>query len=138
MVSEQGFTSKLNRREEKMSTRGEMCLELLSLDGSNYASWSTHVHKMLRAMGPQFERIVDVSICPPTLDWTNLSNLEEERKCLQINAQATNFLLSLLSEDLQDIILKMRDIREDAHLVWTILSELFDESKCDDYEKSLE
>ena len=48
-------------------------------------------------MGPHIERIVDVSISPPSDDLAILS--KEEVKCLQHNAQATNVLFSALSED---------------------------------------
>jgi hypothetical protein len=45
-----------------MSTSGEVSLELLLLDGSNYTSWSSSVLDVFRAMGPHIEQIVDVSI----------------------------------------------------------------------------
>ena len=50
-----------------MSTSEEVSLELLLLDGSNYASWSASVLDVFRAMGPHIERIVDVSISPPSV-----------------------------------------------------------------------
>ena len=67
-----------------MSTSEEVSLELLVLDSSNYASWSSSVLDVLRAMGPHIERIVDVSISPPSDDLAILS--KEEVKCLQHNA----------------------------------------------------
>jgi hypothetical protein len=48
-------------------------------------------------MGPQIERIIDVSISPPSDDLAYLSR--EEVKCLQHDAQAINVLFSALSED---------------------------------------
>jgi len=45
-----------------MSTSEEVSLELLLLDGSNYASWSASVLAVFRDMGPNIEWIVDVSI----------------------------------------------------------------------------
>ena len=74
-----------------MSTSEEVTLELLILDGSNYASWSASVLNVFRAMCPHIEWIVDVSISPPSVDLANLSR--EEVKCLQHNAQATNVLV---------------------------------------------
>jgi hypothetical protein len=56
-----------------MSTGGEILLELLLLDGSNYASWSACALSVLRTMGSQIERIVDVSISPSSVDWSNLT-----------------------------------------------------------------
>ena len=99
-----------------MSTSEEISLELLHLDGSNYASWSASVLDVLRAMGPHIERIVDVSISPPSDDLAILS--KEEVKCLQNNAQATNVLFSVLSEDVFDaIIFGDGEPLEDAHLI---------------------
>ena len=74
-----------------MSTSEEVSLELLLLDGSNYAFWSTSVLTAFRDMGPHIERIIDVSISPPSDDLTILSKVE--LKCLQHNAQATNVLV---------------------------------------------
>jgi hypothetical protein len=45
-----------------MSTGTKVSLELLRLDGLNYASWSTSVLTVFKDMGPHIERIVDVSI----------------------------------------------------------------------------
>ena len=38
-----------------MSTSAEVSLELLLLDGLNYASWFTCMLDIFRAMGPQIE-----------------------------------------------------------------------------------
>jgi hypothetical protein len=85
-------------------------------------------------MGPHIERIVDVSISPPTDDWAILS--KEEVKCLQYNAQDTNVLFSALSEDVLDaIIFGDGEPLDDAHIIWTTLKERYDKSKC--YEKLL-
>ena len=66
-----------------MSTSEEVTLELVLLDGSNYASWSASVLAIFRDMDPQIERIVDVSISPSD----DLAILcKEEVKCLQHNA----------------------------------------------------
>jgi hypothetical protein len=63
-----------------MSISEEVTLELLLLDGSNYACWSASVLNVFRDMGSQIERIVDVSILPPNVDLANLS--KKEVKCL--------------------------------------------------------
>ena len=83
-----------------MSISEEVSLELLLLNGLNYASWSASVLDVFRAMGPHIEQIVDVSILPHNDDLDILS--KEEVKCLQHNAQATNVLFSALSEDVFD------------------------------------
>jgi hypothetical protein len=120
-----------------MSTVGEVVLELLLLDGSNYESLSPCVLTIFRTMGPQIERIIDVSISPPNVDWSNLT--KEEEKCLQLNAQATNVLIHTLSKDVLDSIMDDDydddDILEDAHLIWTTLKERYGNSKCDDVEE---
>ena len=54
-----------------MSTSEDVFLELLLLDGSNYTSWSASVLDVFRAMGPHFERIVDVSIFLLVMIWTS-------------------------------------------------------------------
>ena len=101
-----------------MSTSEEVSLELLLLDGSNYTSWSACMLDIFRAMGPQIEQIVDVSISPPSDNLDYLSR--EEVKCLQHNAQATNILFSALSEDVFDtVIFGDGEPLMDAHLIWT-------------------
>ena len=67
-----------------MSTSEEVSLELLLLDGLNYAYWSASVLVVFRDMGPNIEQIVGVSISPPIVEFANLS--KEEVKCLQHNA----------------------------------------------------
>ena len=120
-----------------MSTSEEVSLELLLLDGSNYASWSASVLDVFRAMGPHIERIVDVSISPPSDDLDYLSR--EEVKCLQHNAQATNILFSALSEDVFDtVIFGDGEPLMDAHLIWTTLKERYDKSIYDEKYPSLE
>jgi hypothetical protein len=66
---------------------------------------------------------------------------QKKEKCLQLNAQATNVLIRALSKDVFDSIMDDEDdddILEDAHLIWTILKERYDKSKCDDEELILE
>jgi hypothetical protein len=119
------------------STSEEVSLELLLLDGSNYTSWSASVLAIFKDMGPHIERIVDVSISPPSDDLDYLSR--EEVKCLQHNAQATNVLFSALSEDVLDAIIFGDDEPlDDAHVIWTTLKERYDKSKYDEKLLSLE
>jgi hypothetical protein len=115
-----------------MSMGGDVLLELLLLDGSNYASCSACVHIYLRTMGSEIEQIVDVGISPPSVDWSNLT--KEEEKCLQLNAQATNVLIHALSKDVLDSIMddEYDDDILDAHLILTTLKERYDKSKYDD------
>ena len=114
-----------------MSTSEEVSLELLPLDGSNYTSWSACILDIFRAMGPQIEQIVDVSISPPSDNLDYLSR--EEVKCLQYNAQATNVLFSALSEDVFDtVIFGDGEPLMDAHLIWTTLKERYDKSSYDE------
>ena len=120
----------------EMSTRCEVTLEPLLLDGSNYASWSTYMLSVFRTMGPQIERIVDVSISPLNYVWGNLSS--EEMTCLQLNAQASYALLCALSPDVSHWMRKEHGPLEDAHLIWTKLKEKYESSKCNDEELSFE
>ncbi|RLM85484.1 hypothetical protein C2845_PM04G11540 [Panicum miliaceum] len=117
-----------------MSTPNEVFFEPLVSNGSNYASWSTHVLNAFRTMGPNVERILVVSILPPKFDinlinWTNIT--QEKLDCTQLNACLTNFLRSILCEDIQDAIFEMKEIRHDAHLIWATLKDTYDEAKCD-------
>ena len=92
---------------------------------------------IFRAMGPQIEQIVDVSILPPSDNLDHLSR--EEVKCLQYNAQATNVLFSALSEDVLDaIIFGDGEPLDDAHIIWTTLNGKYGSSKCDGKLLSLE
>jgi len=87
-------------------------------------------------MGPQIERIVDVSISPLNYVWGNLSS--EEMTCLQLNAQASYALLCALSPDVSHWMRKEHGPLEDAHLIWTKLKEKYELSKCNDEELSFE
>jgi hypothetical protein len=69
-----------------MSSDGEKCLELVLLDGSNYESWCNSILHYIDVFNPYLLNIIDVSICPPNINWANLS--VEEGKCLKLNAQA--------------------------------------------------
>src|SRR5436190_8503586 len=120
----------------EISTMCEVALEPLLLDGSNYASWSTYMLSVFRTMGPQIERIVDVSISPLNYVWENLSS--EKMTCLQLNAQASYALLCALSPDVSHWMRKEHGPLEDAHLIWTKLKEKYELSKCDDVELSFE
>jgi hypothetical protein len=74
------------------------------LDGSNYRSWCNSLLDTLKAFNPLLLSIVDASICPPNIDWDDF--YEEEGKCLQLNAQAINFLTNALSPNVEDLIVK--------------------------------
>ena len=74
-----------------MSTTCEVPFEPLSLDGSNYSSWSAHVLNILRTMDFSFEQIAEESILP--IDFDNLFKLSnEEMKCLVNNRRIDNLL----------------------------------------------
>ena len=88
-----------------MSTTCEVPFEPLSLDDSNYSSWSAHVPNILRTMGPSFEQIVDESILPN--DFDNLFKLSnEEMKCLVNNRRVVNLLFKNMDRELLDLIHK--------------------------------
>jgi hypothetical protein len=88
-------------------------------------------------MGPHIERIVDISISPPSDDFAILS--KEEVKWLQYNVQATNVLFSALSEYVLDImIFGYGEPLDDGHIIWTTLKERYEKSKYDKKLLSLE
>ena len=61
-----------------MSTFCEVSFEPLQCDGSNYYSWPAHILNVLRALGPSYEQVVEISILPK--DFDNLSKLSNEEK----------------------------------------------------------
>jgi hypothetical protein len=93
------------------------------LDGSNYKSWCNFILDILKAFNPSLFSIIDVSICPPNIDWDDFS--EEEGKCLQLNAQDINLLTKALSPNVEDLIMKEYEFLEDAHLLWKAIKEKF-------------
>ena len=99
-----------------MSTTCEVRFEPLSLDGSNYSSWSAHVFNVLMTMGPSFELIIDESILPN--DFDNLFKLSnEEMKCLINNRHVVNLLFKNMDRELSDLIHeddKLKETRFDA------------------------
>jgi hypothetical protein len=117
-----------------MSTPNESEPVLLQNDGSNFLPWSIHVLNAFRAISPLVEHIVDASISLPVVDWSNYKNMpEEEKRCVQLNAQDINVILSILSAEVQaEAIYNGQTPLESAHVIWTRLIELYGKSKCDD------
>jgi len=86
-----------------MSTTCEVPFEPLSLDGSNYSSWSAHILNVLRTMGPSFERIVVSSILPD--DYDNLFELLiEDLKNSTCNLRVIHLLFKYIDRELSDLI----------------------------------
>jgi hypothetical protein len=106
-----------------MSTEGEKCLELVLFDDSNYESWCISILNNIEDFNPYLLSIVDSSICPPNITWTNL--YEKERKCLKLNAQAICLLTQSLSPNVEALILKEHGVPMDAHLLWKYIKEKF-------------
>jgi hypothetical protein len=98
-----------------MSTECEKCLELVLLDDSKYESWCISILNNIEAFNPYLLSIVDSSICPTNITWSNLS--EEERKCLKLNAQAICLLTQSLSPNVEVLILKEHGVPMDSHLL---------------------
>jgi hypothetical protein len=98
-----------------MSSDGEKYLELVLLDGSNYESWCNSILHYIDAVNTYLLNIVDANICPPNINWANLS--EEEGKCLKLNAQAICLLTQSLSPNVEAIIIKEHEFPVDAHLL---------------------
>uniref|UniRef100_K3Y1C3 CCHC-type domain-containing protein n=1 Tax=Setaria italica TaxID=4555 RepID=K3Y1C3_SETIT len=92
-------------------------------------------------IGPFVEQILVASIVPLNsnidhIDWSNIT--QEESDCTQLNASVTNFLRSTLCEDIQDIIFDIKDVCNDAHLIWALLMETYATHECDDEEQAEE
>ena len=102
-----------------MSTPNESEPVLLQNDGSNFLSWSIHVLNAFRAISPLVEHIVDASIPLPLVDWSRYKNMpKEEQRCMQLNSQAINVILSTLSaEVLNEAIFNGQTPPESAHLI---------------------
>jgi hypothetical protein len=83
---------------------------------------------------------MDAIIPLPVVDSSNYKNIpKEEERCMQLNAQAINIMLSTLSaEVLDEAIFNGQTPPESAHLIWTRLTDLYGKSKCDNaYELEL-
>ena len=128
-----------------MSTTCEVPFEPLSLDGSNYSSWSAHILNVLRTMGPSFEGIVESSILPD--DFDNLFKLSIEKlKRSTCNLRVIHLLFNNIDRELSDLINKedkLKEIRINAHRLWKFLEAICeknrdDEDQEDDDEESLE
>ena len=117
-----------------MSTPIELEPMLLQNDGSNFQTWSLHVLNIFRAISPLVEHIVDANIPLPIVDWSNYKNIpKEEERCVPLNAQEINVMLSTLSaEVLDEAIFNGQTPPESAHLIWTGLVDLYEKSKCDE------
>ena len=124
-----------------MSITCEVPFEPLSLDGSNYSSWSAHILNVFSAMGPSFEQIVEASILPN--DFDNLFKLSiEEMKCLTCNHRVINLLFKNIDRGLLDLINnvdKLKETRIDAHRLWKFIESICEEDSDDeDQEKDEE
>jgi hypothetical protein len=121
-----------------MSMTREVLFEPLALDGSNYSSWRSNVLIALKILGPTAEGIMVASILPE--DETCVSPKELENK--QLNAVITNLFCSYVCRELKHLILKSKEISEDAHLIWELLFEIvhtkWDEVETDDKDEPVE
>jgi hypothetical protein len=106
-----------------MSSDGKKYLKLVLLDGSNYESWCNSILHYIDAFIPYLWNIVDASICPPNINWANISN--EEGKCLKLNAQAIYILTQSLSLNVEAISIKEHGFPMDAHLFWIYIKDMF-------------
>jgi hypothetical protein len=115
-----------------MSITCEVPFEPLALDGSNYSSWRSNVLIALKVLGPTAEGIMVASILSE--DETCVSPKELENK--RLNVVITNLLCSYVCRELKHLILKSKEISEDAHLIWELLFEIvhtkWDEVESDD------
>ena len=117
-----------------MSTACEVPCEPLSLDGSNYSSWSAHILNVLRTMGPSFERIVESSILLD--DFNNLFELSIEELMRSIcNHRVVNLLFRNIDRELSNLINKednLKDTRIDAHRLWKFIKSVCEENSDDE------
>ena len=117
-----------------MSTFCEVPFEPLSINGSNYFSWSTHIRNMLRNMGPSFEQAIKTSILPKGLK--NLSKLSNnEKECLLCNRRVIDLLFESIDKDFADSIQeekKFAKIRLDAYSLWKLLKAICEEDSNDE------
>jgi hypothetical protein len=106
-----------------MSSDGEKCLELVLLDGSNFESWCNSILHYIEAFNSYLLNIVDASICPPNINWVNLS--EEDGKCLKLIAQVICLLTQSLSSNIEVLIITEYGFPVDAHLLWIYIKDMF-------------
>ena len=117
-----------------MSTFCEVPFEPLGMNGSNYISWSAHIHNVLRNMGSSFEQAIKTSILPKGLN--NLSNLSNnEKECLLCNRHVIDILFESMDKDFADSIQeekKFSRIRLDAYRLWQLLEAICKEDSDDE------
>ena len=117
-----------------MSTTYEVPFEPLTLDGSNYSSWSAHVLNVLWTMGPTFERAVKISILPK--DFDDLSKLSnEEKELLFCNCRVIDLLFENMDSGLSDSIQeenRLQNTRCDAHRLWKFIEAICEEDSDDE------
>ena len=79
---------------------------LLQNDGSNFLPWSIHVLNAFRHISPIVEHIVFASIPLSIVDWSNYKYIpKEEERCVPLNAQEINVMLSTLSAEVLDKVI---------------------------------
>jgi hypothetical protein len=121
-----------------MLTTLEVPFEPLALDGSNYSSWHSNVLIALKVLGPTAKGIMVESILSEDETCVSLKELENKR----LNVVITNLLCSRVCRELKHLILKIKEIREDAHLIWELLFEIvhtnWDEVESDDEDEPVE
>jgi hypothetical protein len=92
----------------------------------------------LKVLGPTAEGIMVASILPE--DETYASPNETENK--QLNAIINNLLCSSVCRELKHLILKSKEISEDAHFIWDLLFDIantkWDELESDDEDEPVE
>jgi hypothetical protein len=103
-----------------MSTTCEVPFEPLALDGSIYSSWCSNVLIALKVSGPTAKGIMVVTILPEDETCVPPKELKNKR----LNVVITNLLCSCVCRELKHLILKSKEISEDAHLIWELLFEI--------------
>ena len=110
-----------------MSMSYEVFVEPFVSDGSNYASWSIHVLNHLRTLGSLAKRVVVASILPPNFSSHKIDGTSQwDLDCMQLNALATDYLLSVVCTELKEIILEDEEVWDNAHLIWKVLKDVCD------------
>jgi hypothetical protein len=100
-------------------------VEVPYFDGNDLVSWKSQMPSYLREMNPQVWWMVDIDIshtledCPQT---------QGQKKCLYLEAYASNVLSSVLSAEIKDEIEIEYGWLERANLLWKVLDQMYGSS----------
>jgi hypothetical protein len=100
-------------------------VEVPHFNGNDFVSWKSQMTSYLREMNPQVWLIVDIGLSHTLEDYPQT---QEQKKCLYLEAHASNTLSSALSAEIKDEIKIDYSWLEGANLLWKLLEKMYGSS----------